>query len=107
MTHTHKPTQITAVEYTQEHYDFFIRLGKNHKENPSAVFLNELPTAPLTWNWHTKKLHLCGNKSIFDHSIGEKEIKIGDYICRLEGGKKPIHFRLSKKILEKYYTPNK
>lgn len=104
--YTHKPTQITAIEYTEEWKQHFISLGVNPFENPFEVAIEGIPTAKLTFNWHTQKLHLCGNKSIFDHSIGEKEIKVGDYICRLEDSEKPVHFRLTKKMLEKYYTQN-
>lgn len=106
MIYTHKPIKITAVEYTQEMQNIFIALGKNPKENPIDVKLPQLLTAPLTWNWHTKKLHLRSDKNLFGYSIGEKEIRVGDYICRLEDSEKPIHFRLSKKKLEKYYTQN-
>lgn len=51
-----KTPKLFALQYTKEHYDLFVALGKKLKENPVPVSIQALPGVKLEWNWYTERL---------------------------------------------------
>lgn len=56
LTYTRKPTQVKAVQLTQEILDELWLVPKNPNENPISLDVSKLNLKKVDWNWHTKEL---------------------------------------------------